>query len=271
MNPKDLARQYGFTPQRSAGQNFLVDPKALQKIVAAADLRSTDTVLEVGPGFGVLTEELLKRAGRVVAVELDKRLVEALRERFVTKLSIIHGDALKLNDFGIAGPYKVVANIPYNITSALIRKFLEAEHPSELMVLLVQKEVAERVCAKPGDMSLLSVSVQYYAKPEIVATVKAGCFWPAPKVDSAILKITPFSSPYQGEEGRGQFFDLVRAGFAAKRKQLRGNLARHYKVSLNTAAGWLREAGLPPLVRAEELSVEEWKELAGQIALSSRL
>lgn len=272
----------------------MIDPKALQKIVAAADLQKTDTVLEIGPGFGVLTEELIKRAGRVTAVELDRRLVEALRHRFTPtqpppsrgrnnspplrgeglgvggKLTIIQADALKINNFGIVGPYKLVANIPYNITSALIRKFLEASQPPELLVLLVQKEVAERVCAKPGDMSLLSVGVQYYAKPEIMATVKAGCFWPKPKVDSAVLKITPYTTATKpvilARAGiHDRFFETVRAGFSAKRKQLRGNLARNFKVPLEQAGSWLLVAGISPTARAEELSVDQWKKLASLV------
>jgi len=255
---KELCEEFGIRPTKSKGQNFLIDKNILDKIIVSADLKKSDTVLEVGPGFGVLTEELLGRVQKVFAIELDKKLFDYLSEKFycVGNLEIINQDILKLEIRNLKlKKYKVIANLPYQITSAVIRKFLENKIKPKLLVLMVQKEVAERICARPGDMSLLAISVQFYGKPEIVSRVSKNCFWPVPKVDSAILRITPIKREKNDEE---KFFCIVRAGFAHPRKQLRRNLADGLNISVGQIDKSLEFAKLNPKIRAEELGVEDW-------------
>lgn len=245
--------------KKSMGQNFLIDNRALTRIVEAADLDSADTVIEIGPGLGVLTAELLKRAKKVIAIEKDDKLAQALKFKIQNpNVKILNQDALKYNSSEI-GKYKVVANIPYNITSLIIRKFSEAENKPQLLVLLVQKEVAERIVAKPGEMSLLSVSVQYYAEPRIISIVPAASFFPAPKVDSAIIKLKIKSSEAKVPEK--EFFRLVKFGFSAKRKTLENNLAAGMHIPKNAARDIIKRAGLDANVRAEALSIADWIKL----------
>jgi 16S rRNA (adenine1518-N6/adenine1519-N6)-dimethyltransferase len=253
---KKLCEELGIVPTKSKGQNFLIDKNILDKIIAAADLKKSDTVLEVGPGLGVLTEELLKRVQKVFAVELDKKLFERLSVVFKNNknLKIYNADILQFEICNLKFN-KVVANLPYQITSAVIRKFLENEIKPELIVLMVQKEVAERICTRSGDMGLLSVSVQFYGKPEIVSKVSKNSFWPVPKVDSAILKITPIKREKINEE---KFFRIVRAGFAHPRKQLRRNLADGLNLPVKKIDKAILSAKLNPKIRAEELEVEDW-------------
>jgi len=264
--------------KRTMGQNFLVDNDVLGKIIEAADIKPSDTILEIGPGLGTLTAELLKRAGEIVTIERDDKLAGLLNcsiaqllsdrgsnstiQQFNNeKLRVINDDALKVNIEELIGdkPYKVVANIPYNITSPIIRKFLETEHKPELMVLMVQKEVAERIVAKPGDMSLLSISVQFYAEAEIVDLVKAESFFPVPKVDSAIIKLTAKSQKLAADEK--SYFRLVKFGFAARRKTLENNLAAGLHIEKSIAADIIRKTGLDAKIRAEDLSVANWLSL----------
>jgi len=246
---KKLCEKYEIRPSKKWGQNFLIDRNILEKILEAADLKKSDIALEVGPGFGVLTQELAERVKKVYAVEIDKRLVGAIEETLSCKnVKIINEDILKIDiDKLRLKKFKVVANLPYQITSAVIRKFLELSHSPSLVILMVQKEVAERICSKPGDMSLLSVSVQFYGKPEIVSRVSRNSFWPVPNVDSAILKITPHSNTTLDPK---RFFEIVRARFSKPRKQLQNNLEIESSV--------LKKAGLNEKIRAEELSVEDW-------------
>ncbi|MEK7508697.1 MAG: 16S rRNA (adenine(1518)-N(6)/adenine(1519)-N(6))-dimethyltransferase RsmA, partial [Patescibacteria group bacterium] len=192
LSQAELRQKYNITPDHSRGQNFLTDKNILKKIVTAADLQPKETVIEIGAGTGVLTEELAKKVGRVIAFEVDKKLAPLLKEKFINQknVEIINEDILSYK-LQVAG-YKLVANIPYNITSAILEKFLSAEHKPSLMVFLVQREVAERATAKAGEMSFLSVMVQYYGQPKAVARVPAGAFWPKPKVESAILKISVY-------------------------------------------------------------------------------
>ncbi|MCX6812210.1 MAG: 16S rRNA (adenine(1518)-N(6)/adenine(1519)-N(6))-dimethyltransferase RsmA [Candidatus Berkelbacteria bacterium] len=265
--------------KKNMGQNFLVDDEVLAKIVEAADLKSTDTVIEIGPGLGVLTEELVSRAGRVVAIEKDDFLAELLNQisniknpRRVSyrkkndkvKIKIVNEDALDLDLSAYslqltAYDYKVVANIPYNITSAIIRKFLEADNKPELMVLLVQKEVAERIVARPGEMSLLSVSVQFYADVEIVDIVKSTSFFPLPKVESAIIKLKTKSEKRKVKEA--DLFRIVKFGFASRRKTLENNLAAGLHISKTEASDIIKSAGLSEKIRAQELTIEDWLKL----------
>lgn len=279
---RDLIRIYNLDPKKSLGQNFLVDEQHLDRVVAAADLTADDTVLEIGPGLGALTRRLAAKAGRVIAVELDDRLITILRAQFATQshVSIVHGDMLKLNPVDllaeavlvnraqgapakIVNPstYKVVANLPYYITSAVIRHLLEASVPPSLAVLMVQKEVAERICAAPGDMSILAVSVQFYAQPQIVHQVPATAFYPRPKVDSAVLRLEVFPQPVVTAVAPEIFFRVVRAGFSQKRKQLLNTISAGLHLSKDEATAALDRAGIDPKRRAETLSLAEWGQL----------
>ena len=290
---KELCRFYGIKPARSKGQNFLISEKIYDDIVAAADLKTDDVILEVGPGLGFLTAKLALRLrsgqagqGKVMAVELDDKLAEALKTRMQAQgamnVEVVNEDILKMtNDqFPITNKipnsksqiknFKIVANLPYNITSIFLRKFLsfdhaqdgEAEIKPELMVLLLQKEVAERICAQAGAMSLLAVSVQFYARPEIVEAVKKENFWPEPEVDSAIVKISPHLNPLLGKEREEkEFFRLVKFGFSAKRKMLKNNLAAGLKMEVELVSERLAAAGFNPKIRAQELAVADWHKL----------
>lgn len=259
----DYLRANQIWAKRTMGQNFLVDEQALAQIVAAADIQSTDTIVEIGPGLGVLTAELSKRAGKVIAIEKDDKFADVLKTQYTSSnVKIINQDALDFDPGSYqlkANSYKLVANIPYNITSLIIRKFLEEDDKPEMMILLVQKEVAERIVAKPGEMSLLSVSVQYYADPEIVDFVPASSFFPAPKVDSAIIKLKVKSQ--NSEVQRKDFFRLVKFGFAAKRKTLENNLSAGMYIKKDVARDIIKKAGFAPNIRAEGLSVLDWLKL----------
>ena len=262
----DYLRANQIWAKRTMGQNFLVDEQALAQIVAAADIQSTDTIVEIGPGLGVLTAELSKRAGKVIAIEKDDILAQVLNDEIrmrndeqMSNVEILNQDALEFDPESYklkAGSYKLVANIPYNITSLIIRKFLEEENKPEIIVLLVQKEVAERIIAKPGDMSLLAVSVQFYAKVEIVAIVPKESFFPTPKVDSAIIKLKVKSQKHKVQSR--EFFRIVKFGFAAKRKTLENNLSAGMHIKKDDARDIIKKAGFEAKIRAEDLSVEDW-------------
>ncbi len=259
---KDLFRHYQIKPKDYLGQNFLVDEIALADIVEAAELKKTDTVLEVGPGLGVLTQQLAQRAGNVIAIEKDRTMLDILdlNLKECKNVKVYNQDVLRFNvGREIKTPYKVVANIPYYLTSHLFQFFLELENKPELMVFLVQKEVGERVTAKLGDMSLLAVSVQLYSSPEIIAHVDKRSFWPSPKVDSVVLKITPHDK-YNVADKKA-FFRIVKIGFSSKRKQLHNNLANGLKLDAKTVSEWLQKNGIDPKSRAEDLSVEDWIKL----------
>lgn len=254
-------------PKKSLGQNFLKDKSVLEKIIFAANLSSDDIVLEVGPGQGILTEELAKYAKKVIAIEIDKNLADILdsRLRGNDKVEIINDDILKINLPEIIKKnnfqkYKVIANIPYYITSPIIQLFLETKYPSAEMILMVQREVAERIVAKPGDMSILAVSVQYYADAELLFSVDKKAFWPIPEVDSAIIKIIPKRKHEQDIDK--QFFRIVRAGFSSKRKTLLNNLSSSFHLSKKETEEKIKRAGLDPTQRAQELDIKDWKKLA---------
>ena len=265
MQAQTLLRRYGLTPKKGLGQNFLHDEGALQRIVEAADLDRSDTVLEIGAGLGALTSYLAARACRVVAVELDERLMPLLQERFgeLEHVELVQGDILALDPAALAGgPYKVVANVPYYITAAILRRLLEARRRPDLIVLTVQKEVAERLTAGPGDMSILAVSVQFYGRAELVARIKAGSFFPRPEVDSAVVRITLGPEPAVQVPDEALFFRVVRAGFSQKRKQLRNSLGSGLSWPAERVEQALAQAGIDRRRRAETLSLEEWGELA---------
>ena len=260
-----LIQKYHVQPKKSLGQNFLVDPNGLNKVLQAAQLNPEDTVLEIGAGLGSLTYLLAQQAKYVVAVELDKRLIPPLTEVLAgfDNITIKQGDMLELSPDALLGAthYVVVANIPYYITSALIRHLLEADHKPTRMVLTVQQEVAERILARDGKMSLLALSVQVYGKPELKARIPAGCFYPPPEVDSAVLSIELYEEPLFPSESLDLFFKLAHAGFAQKRKTLRNTLATGMNESPAWAEKLLTASRIDPQRRAETLSMQEWKQL----------
>jgi 16S rRNA (adenine1518-N6/adenine1519-N6)-dimethyltransferase len=266
-----LLRAHGLRPRKRLGQNFLVDPVALDRIVDAAGLDGQEAAVEVGAGVGNLTRLLAERARRVVAVEVDEQLVAVLREQVsdLPNVQVLHGDVLSISDFGFPHlGYVVVGNLPYYITSAVLRHFLEGEPRPKRLVVTVQREVAQRIVAGPGDMSLLAVSVQFYGQPQIVARIPAGAFYPAPGVDSAVVRITagPSSGIALGPSvDERAFFRLVRAGFSQKRKTLRNALSAGLRRPPAEVEGLLRQAGIDPRRRAETLSLEEWAGLAGAL------
>ena len=314
---KHLCQKYGLIPSKKYGQNFLINAEPIAKMLEAADLKTDDTVVEVGPGFGVLTLALAEKAKKVMVFEIEKKLMPywektlfchsehirfaqcKLREESLSQverteilrsaqddkrkcryknIEIIWGNVLNTPPFipplkgeGRGLPpslgeaeragvgFKVVANLPYQITSNAIRKFLEAEHKPELMVLMAQKEVAERICAKAGEMSVLSVSVQYYAEPKIIMYVPKSYFWPAPAVDSAIIKIRSKVWGVGSSEFDHNFFKVVKAGFASRRKMLIKNLG--LVADKKKLIAIFKELGINEKARAQELSVEQWRAL----------
>ncbi|MCH7828762.1 ribosomal RNA small subunit methyltransferase A [Patescibacteria group bacterium] len=265
---KELLRAYNTIPKERLGQNFLLEKRVASKMLKATEISQKDIVLEIGPGIGTLTQELAQKAKRVIAVEKDPTMVKILRETTgaLPNIEIIQADILKLNLARLSYS-KVVANLPYYITSPVIRMFLEAKNKPELMVFMVQKEVAQRICAKPPDMNLLAVSVQFYAEPKIVSFVRKGAFWPQPKVDSAIVKIVPKNElPFVDP---GLFFRIVKAGFKQPRKQLGNNLAQGLKLSREEIETWLNQGDIQPTQRAETLSLTDWVVLAKSLPKST--
>ncbi|MBU1075303.1 ribosomal RNA small subunit methyltransferase A [Patescibacteria group bacterium] len=271
---KYLTKKYGIHPQRKSGQNFLIEEEPLDIIINAAQLKKSDNVLEIGAGFGPLTKRLAEKAKKVWAVELEKRFMPELNKLGTAfpLIEIIHQDILKLDISKLVSgqEYKIVANLPYNITSFILRKFLEQEPKPCAMTLLMQKEVAERVVASVGKLSLLAVSVQFYGKPQIIHGVSRTCFWPEPKVDSAIVKIGNIRTGKQIKErnkadgydfSEKQFFQVVKAGFSAKRKQIHNNLANSLHVETQKIKKILVESGIKPEFRPQDIAVNSWKKL----------
>ena len=265
LNAATLLKRHSLRADKSLGQNFLQDPIALEKIVSSADIRPTDSVLEIGPGLGSLTRYLAISAKSVVAVELDEKLIPLLKTVIspYDNIRLIHGDILefKTSELIEQAGYLVVANIPYYITSAIIRHLLENEPKPRRIVLTIQKEVANRICAAPGDMSLLALSVQVYGKPRIAARIPAESFFPAPKVDSAVLCLDVYPEPQINIDMLDTFFKLIKAGFGQKRKTLRNSLSSGLHISPTDAADRLIKAGIDPQRRAETLSIPEWQRL----------
>jgi len=265
LNAAALLKRYGLRADKSLGQNFLQDHFALEKIVTAAQIQLSDVVLEIGPGLGSLTRYLAVSAREVVAVELDEELIPPLQAVLAPhqNVRVIQGDILELSPKELVNEnkYLVVANIPYYITSAVIRHLLESDFKPRRIVLTIQKEVAERICAKAGDMSLLALSVQVYGKPHIAARIPAGAFFPAPKVDSAVLVIEIYLSPQIKPELLEQFFKLTKAGFSQKRKTLRNSLSSGLHIGPIASEELLAKANIDPKRRAETLSIEEWERL----------
>jgi 16S rRNA (adenine1518-N6/adenine1519-N6)-dimethyltransferase len=273
---RQLLRQFGFKPKKRLGQHFLIDEAVLERILSAAELSPGDIVIEVGPGPGILTEALARQGAKVIAVEFDAKLVALLRKRLAGSpdVKIVHADILKittqqlLNDNLTASElrpgYKVIANLPYYITSPVLSHFLEAQPRPLEMVVMVQKEVGEAIAAAPGKMRLLSVKTQFYSKPSIASYVPAASFYPVPKVDSVILRLDVYSQPpliKSGVSDVAGFFDIVMHGFSSPRKQLRNSLAQSLQMPASQVASLLEKAGIEAKRRAETLSLEEWREL----------
>jgi 16S rRNA (adenine1518-N6/adenine1519-N6)-dimethyltransferase len=260
MHPKQLLQKYRLEPKKSLGQNFLFDENVLARIVASASLSPLKPVLEIGPGLGSLTRLLAQTAASVTAVELDNRFIPILQTElaFFDNVRLIHGDILKQNiDDLFDQPYKVVANVPYYITGAILRHLFSAKQKPTCLVMTVQKEVGERLTAVPPKMSLLAVSSQLYGHAEIISTIKAGAFWPRPDVDSAVIRLTLYPEPLIPFAEEKSFFRLVRAGFSQKRKQLKNNL-RQLGYNQDEVTAVLQAAGIDGRRRAQTLTVSEW-------------
>ncbi|MBF8266773.1 MAG: ksgA [Dehalococcoidia bacterium] len=258
--PPGMARIF---PRKALGQHFLVDQGALRRILAAAELEPTDVVVEIGPGTGLLTRLLAQEAARVIAVELDEALVAHLKTSLnsFTNLTVIQADAREWDPATVRGPYKVVSNLPYFAAVPIVRRFLECPLPPSLMVVTVQREVAQAMAAPPGKMRLLSVAIQLYGRPRVVGYIRPTSFRPQPKVTSAILRIQVYPEPALPLEDTDVFFRVVRAGFSAPRKQLRNSLGHSFDLSGSRVEEVLGQAGIEPRLRAEALSLEEWGRL----------
>ncbi|BBB47558.1 16S rRNA (adenine(1518)-N(6)/adenine(1519)-N(6))-dimethyltransferase RsmA [Pelolinea submarina] len=260
-----MLKDYGLQPKKGLGQNFLVDDTYLQRIVEAAGVTSADEVLEIGAGLGSLTRYLADAAGQVCAVEIDSRFTPVLKKvlKEFPNVNLVNADIMD-TDVGqwMHQPgYLVVANIPYYITSALIRHLLEAEVKPGRIALTIQKEVAQRVCAKPGDLSLLALSVQVFGAPRVAFNIAAGAFYPAPKVDSALLLVDLYERPLIANENMKTFFGLAKSAFAKKRKMLHNALSSHAGLGGEGAGLLLEAAGISSDRRAQTLSLEEWGSL----------
>jgi 16S rRNA (adenine1518-N6/adenine1519-N6)-dimethyltransferase len=265
LNVPAVLRQHGLRPDKALGQNFLVDEGHLASIVRFSELEADDQILEVGAGLGSLTRHLAVAAKRIVAVELDKKLFPILQESIegYPNVELVQGDILKLAlaDYFTASGYKVVANIPYYLTTNLIRHLLESDPRPAKLVLTIQREVAERACASPPDMSLLSLGVQLYGAPRIAHHIPAGAFYPIPKVDSALLVIDIYEVPKLPGEKIDRFFRLAKAAFAQKRKTLANSLASLPGWTKEMATEQLLTAKIEPMRRPQTLSFDEWGRL----------
>ena len=273
LNVSDLLKQFGLRADKRLGQNFLQDPYILQKIADIAEINPMDIVLEIGPGLGSLTRYLAAAAQRVIAIELDERLFPPLESVIAPyhNIQLVHGDILGVEPKEIIeqADYLVVANIPYYITSAVIRHLLESDPKPRRVVLTIQKEVAERICAGPGDMSLLALSVQVYGEPRIEANIPPGAFFPPPRVDSSVLVIDVYQESLVDSGLLDTFFLLIKAGFSQKRKKLRNSLSAGMRRSTAETETLLYAVDIDPHRRAETLSIEEWGKLSHQYSVDN--
>ena len=263
MTQRSSAEMAQVYPRKSLGQHFLVDYGALRRVSDAADIQPTDTVVEVGPGTGLLTRLLAEKAAQVIAIEMDESLVSRLGQDLsdLHNVSIVHGDAREWDPAPVGRPYKMVSNLPYYAATPIIRRFLECPSPPSVMAVTIQREVAQSMTANPGEMHILSVAVQLYGKPRIMGYIRPGSFRPPPKVTSAIVRINVYDKPALALDNTDAFFQIVRAGFSSARKQLRNSLANSFDLSGTKMEELLREAGINPRLRAEALSLEDWGRL----------
>lgn len=250
-----------FRPKKALGQNFLINKSVLPTIINASQIKPGDIIIEVGPGFGILTKVLLDADAKVFAIEKDFDLIADLTKKFGNNknLKIVHQDALFF-DASHFKKYKVVSNLPFNIASPLIRKFLESSTPPELMVVMVQKEVAEKIVAKPGnsERGVLTLAVEFYGSSEIIATVSKNSFRPQPKIDASIIRIVPKK---KSDINQKLFFRIVKAGFSAKRQQIHNSLSATLRLPKDEVEEWLKKSSIDPQKRAEDLSLEDWLKL----------
>ncbi|MDU0330782.1 16S rRNA (adenine(1518)-N(6)/adenine(1519)-N(6))-dimethyltransferase RsmA [Paenibacillus sp. 3LSP] len=272
---KEIIQRHGFSFKKSLGQNFLIDQNILGKIVAAAELDESQGALEIGPGIGALTEKLAQEAGKVAAVEIDQRLIPILQEVLepYPHVHVIHGDVLKLDlqalfaaEFSEVSGVSVVANLPYYVTTPIMMKLLEEKLPLRNIVVMIQKEVAERMAAAPGgkDYGSLSIAVQYYSIPEMICTVPHSVFIPQPNVESAVIRLTVRETPAVAVQDEAFFFEVVQASFAQRRKTISNNLKSRFfpKEGRERLEQLLEEAEIQPSRRAETLSLEEFAKLS---------
>jgi 16S rRNA (adenine1518-N6/adenine1519-N6)-dimethyltransferase len=263
---RELLRRHAIRPDKRLGQHFLFAPATLEKIASAAEILPGEPVLEIGAGVGSLTCALAAEAGQVIAVEFDRRLEPALSEatQSLPNVRLVMGDVLALDLDGLIGQesHAVVGNIPYNITSAVIRKVMELDRPARVVVLTIQEEVAKRITSGPGDMSLLALSVQLYGQPKVVLRLGRGQFWPQPDVDSAVIRIDTASDERRSPEQLNRIFTLARAGFGQRRKQLKNALAHGLGEPTARVSDWLEGAGIDPRRRAQSLTLEELDRLS---------
>jgi len=269
---RSLMQQAKIHPQRSAGQHFLLDESVVERMVEAAKIKKGDRVLEVGPGFGFLTNYLLEAGAEVTAVELDRQLAAWLTKHFADQpLTLVTEDILRYryDQVFTNGKYHIVANLPYNITSYFFRQFLSKTPRPKSITVLIQREVAERIVAEPGEMSMLSLSVQWFCKPELLFTVPPESFHPRPAVQSAVLQCTNIT-PGVEPELEQWFFRLAKMGFVGKRKQLRNTLSAGLQLQKEAVDSFLIDTGIPPEARPQDLSLEEWLILAKNIPDTSK-
>ena len=273
----ELLKKYDAKPEKYLGQHFILSKKALVSMIEAAEIKKNDTIIEIGPGLGTLTQKLAKTGAKIIAIEKDLLMNEILKKTLTgyKNVKIIRADARQLliyeiNSFGDKlginsgkNGYKIVANLPYNIATFLIRQWLESEKPPKMMVLMIQKEVARRIVAKPPHSNLLGVSTRFYANAEIIDYIKKESFWPKPKVDAAIIKIIPRKEP--SAISRGTFFKVLKAGFSQPRKQLLGNLSKKLNLSREELVLIFRNLDISEKARAENLNLDEWQGLASEL------
>lgn len=269
---KYLLNKYTATQaKKKFGQNFLMSEHVLNQIVETAQIEPTDTIVEIGPGLGVLTRELCLRAHKVIAIEKDRDMLRALRETILDdtrdakeKITILQQDALQFDPSTISSPYKLVANLPYNVATPILENFLvktaHTKHQPTRIAVLIQKEVAEKACAKTGDHNVLSLTIQPFGKPEIIAHVPPGSFFPSPKVTSSILLITPYETPLLPEELTKPYFRFIHAAFSQKRKMLGKSLQQI--APKEAIRELLSKANIPPEIRPQELTLDHWLTLA---------
>lgn len=272
LDASALLREHGLRADKNLGQNFLNDPTALESIIRAAEIQPSDVVLEIGPGLGSLTRYLALSAKAVISVEIDHALIPVLNTVLAsyTNTRVVEGDIFKVSPSVLldTDDYLVVANVPYYITSAIFRYLLESSPRPRRMVLTIQKEVAERICAQPGDMSLLALSVQVYGQPRITNIIPSEAFYPAPKVDSAVIRVDMDPEPRIPAPLLDTFFFLAKAGFSQKRKTLRNSFSAGLRMTPIEAGQLLEKSGIDPMRRAETLSIIEWLALTRQYALN---
>jgi 16S rRNA (adenine1518-N6/adenine1519-N6)-dimethyltransferase len=271
-----IMRSQGIKPKKYLGQVFLKNKKIIQKMVEALEVKEKDLILEIGAGKGILTESLLLKEAKVIAVEKDPQLVNFLKNRFDnnSKLQIIQGDIRDLLNSNFQFPiskqilnskfqspnsdYKVIGNIPYYLTSYLFRLLIDLKKKPKLVVLMVQKEVGQRIMGKPPKMNLLAVLVQTFFKPELILNVSKNNFWPKPKVDSVVIKLTPLTSPFKTKKEKEKFLNLIKAGFSQPRKLLINNLKNKLKISKNKLEGIFKKLNISLNIRAQDLALNQW-------------